>query len=458
MTIRRFIYLPILLFLAINLFGQNQIDQFNAKRLDNLYSTFFQKEGVGCATLIAKNGKVIYEKAFGMADIELNLPAGTDHIFRIGSITKQFTAVAILQLYEQGKIDLNDEIQQYVQDFPVYPKKITIRHLLTHTSGIKNLTDMDSLVIKQTPYSAQELIGLFKDKPLDFEPGEKYSYSNSGYILLGCIIEKVSGKTYADYIKTNIFNQLGMADAYYDSSARIIKNRVKGYDLDSAYQLVNAAWLNTTFPYSAGGLIMTVRDYFKWHTGLLTQQLIKKETLQKAWTPFQLNDSTFTKYGYGWTLGEVLGSKTLEHGGHINGFNCKVTYLPQEDILAVTFSAGSFVNSTIINDQAVAIVANKPQLKNIEISTSAMNAYAGTYKFSPNDPTTIKIYNENGQLYLKDSNAATPWKMYFIKENEFICYEVFPNTHLFSKNEKGEVDFLIIKNFDNETKVRREQK
>lgn len=458
MTIRRFIYLPILLFLAINLFGQNQIDQFNAKRLDNLYSTFFQKEGVGCATLIAKNGKVIYEKAFGMADIELNLPAVTDHIFRIGSITKQFTAVAILQLYEQGKIDLNDEIQQYVQDFPVYPKKITIRHLLTHTSGIKNLTDMDSLVIKQTPYSAQELIGLFKDKPLDFEPGEKYSYSNSGYILLGCIIEKVSGKTYADYIKTNIFNQLGMADAYYDSSARIIKNRVKGYDLDSAYQLVNAAWLNTTFPYSAGGLIMTVRDYFKWHTGLLTHQLIKKETLQKAWTPFQLNDSTFTKYGYGWTLGEVLGSKTLEHGGHINGFNCKVTYLPQEDILAVTFSAGSFVNSTIINDQAVAIVANKPQLKNIEISTSAMNAYAGTYKFSPNDPTTIKIYNENGQLYLKDSNAATPWKMYFIKENEFICYEVFPNTHLFSKNEKGEVDFLIIKNFDNETKVRREQK
>lgn len=458
MTISRFIYLPFLLFLTINSFGQNKIDPSTVKRLDNLYSTFFNKKGVGCATLIAKNGKVIYEKAFGMADIELDLPARTDHIFRIGSITKQFTAVAILQLYEQGKIELNDEIQQYVQDFPVYEKKITIRHLLAHTSGIKNLTEIDGLEIKHTPYSAQELIGLFKDKQLDFQPGEKYSYSNSGYILLGCIIEKVSGKTYAEYVKTNIFDQLGMTDSYYDHSGRIIKNRVKGYDLDAASQLVNAAWLNTSFPYSAGGLIMTVRDYFKWHTGLLTNQLIKKETLQKAWTPFQLNDQTFTKYGYGWTLGEVLGSKTIEHGGHINGFNCKVTYMVQEDILVVTFSAGSFINTVIINDQAAAIVANKPQLMDIKISASAMKDYIGTYKFLENDPSTIKIYKDNGQLYLKDSNAATPWKMYFIKENEFICYEVFPNTHVFSRKEKGEVDFLIIKNFDNETKVKREQK
>jgi len=458
MTIQRLKLLPILLFLTINLFGKNQVENSTTKRLDNLYNTFFKKDGVGCATLISKNGIIIYEKAFGMADIEANLPASTENVFRIGSITKQFTSIAILQLYEQGKLDLNDEIQKYVADFPMYPKKITIENLLTHTSGIKNLTEIEGLEIKQSPYSAKELIDLFKNKPLDFQTGEKYSYSNSGYILLGCIIEKVSGKTYADYIKSNIFDKLGMTDSYYDNSTSIIKNRDRGYDLDSSYKLVNSEYLNTTFPYAAGGLIMTVRDYFKWHKGLLTNQLIKKETFQKALTPFQLTDKTLIKYGYGWAFGDVLGSKTIEHGGHINGFNCKETYLPQEDILVLTFSNGSFVNTDIINDQAAAIIAGKDQLKDIEISSSAKNAYVGTYTFSPNDPTTIKIYNENGQLFLKDSNSPSAWKMYFIKENEFICYEVFPNTHILSKNENGEVDFLIIKNFDSETKVKREKK
>jgi len=455
MTIQRLKLLPILFLLTINLFGQNQVENSTTKRLDNLYNTFFTKDGVGCATLISKNGKIIYEKAFGMVDMEANLPANTKNVFRIGSITKQFTAIAILQLYEQGKLDLKDGIQKYVADFPSNNVKITIEHLLTHTSGIKNLTEIEGLEIKQTPYSAKELIDLFKNKSLDFQPGEKYSYSNSGYVLLGYILEKISGKTYDDYIKSNIFDELGMTYSYYDNSTSIIKNRAKGYDLDSTYKLVNAAYLNTSFPYSAGGIIMTVRDYFKWHEGLLTNQLIKNETLQKALTPFQLNDKTFTNYGYGWAFGDVFGSKKIEHGGHINGFNCKETYLPQEDILVVIFSNGSFVNTDIINDQAAAIVAEKAQLKEIEISSTAMNNYVGTYTFSPNDPTTIKIYIDNGQLFLKDSNSPTAWKMYFIKENEFICYEVFPNTHILSKNEKGEVDFLIIKNFDSETKVTR---
>lgn len=445
--------LPLLLLLTINLFGQIQVDNLIAKRLDNLYNTFFTNDGVGCVSLISKNGVIIYQKGFGMADIEANLPASPAIVFRVGSITKQFTAIAILQLYEQGKLNLTDEIQKYVPDFPLHPQKITIQNLLTHTSGIKNLTEIEGQEIKQTPYTAKELIDLFKNKPLDFQTGEKYSYSNSGYILLGYIIEKVSGITYADYIKSNIFDKLGMKDAGYDNSASIIKNRARGYDLDTTYKLVNATYLNTSFPFSAGGLIMTVGDYFKWHEGLLTNQLIKKETFQKAMEPFQLNDKTYTKYGYGWAFGDVLGSKSVEHGGHINGFNCKETYLPQEDILVITFSNGSFVNTDIINDQAAAIVAEKAQLKEIEISSSVMNNYVGTYKFSPNDPTTIKIYNDNGQLYLKDSNSSTAWKMHFIKENEFICYEVFPNTHILSEDEKGKVDFLIIKNFDNETKV-----
>ncbi|WP_100612081.1 serine hydrolase [Confluentibacter lentus] len=434
-------------------FGQTKLEN----KLDDFFNTFFTEDGVGCATLISKNGHIIYEKGFGKADIELNVATNPSNIFRIGSITKQFTAITILQLYEQGKLDLNDAIQTHVPDFPVHSKKITIKNLLTHTSGIKNLTEIEDLEIKQTPYSTEELIDLFKNMPLDFQPGEKYSYSNSGYILLGYIIEKITGKAYADYIQSNIFDTLGMTDSYYDSSTTIIQNRAKGYDLDADYKLVNSGYLNTTFPYAAGGLIMSVQDYFKWHEGLITNKLVKKETLQKAWMPFQLNNKTFTPYGYGWALGDIFGSKKIEHGGHINGFNCKATYLPQEDILVVTFSNGSFINTDIINDQVAAIVAEKAPLKEIKISSSAMDDYVGTYRFSPNDPSTIKIYKENGDLYLKDSNSHTAWKMHFIKENEFICYEVFPNTQILSKNEKGQVDFLIIKNYDSEIKAKREK-
>lgn len=446
--------LPLLL-LATNLFARPQAETGVSNRLDNLYGTFFKKGGVGSAVLVAKGGRIIYEKGFGMADLEESLPVRSDTVFRIGSITKQFTAIAILQLYEQGKLDLNDEIQKYVADFPRYSNNITIENLLTHTSGIKNLTELQGLEIKQTRYSAEELIGLFKGQPLDFQPGEKFRYSNSGYILLGYVIEKVSGKSYADYINSEIFAKLGMSHSFYDDPERIIAHRAKGYELDSSYKLANAAYLNMSFPYSAGGLAMTVEDYLKWYQGLMANRLVRAETLQKALTPFQLNNKTFTNYGYGWAFRDIFGSKAIEHGGRINGFNAKETYLPQQDILVVIFSNGGFVNTDIINDQAVAIVAEKPQVKEMKISAAAKQRYIGQYKFPSDDSTTLNIYNSNGELFLKDSNSPTAWKMHFIKEDEFICYEVFPNTHVFSLNENAEVEALIIKNSGNEIKVKK---
>lgn len=448
-------FLTLLIVVTTNSIAQNPDINSLHDRLDGLYKTFFQEDGVGCATLISKNGKVIYKKGFGKAAVELNVAAAPNSVFRIGSITKQFTAVAILQLYEQGVLDLNDEIQKYIPDFPLQTKKITIENLLTHTSGIPNLTEIKGLEIKQRPYTVEELIDLFKDKPADFQAGDKYSYTNSGYILLGYIIGKLSGKQYADYIQSNIFEKAGMTNSYYDNSSRIIKNRAHGYDLDTAYNLINASFLNTTFPYSAGGLLMTVEDYFKWHQAVWTNKLIKKETLQKAFTPFKLNDGSFTRYGYGWAFGNLSGSETIEHGGFINGFSCKELYLPKEDILVVVFSNNTFLDIKAIADQAAAMVADKKQFKEISVSSETKRKYIGTYKFSHDDPTTIKIYEDKGQLFLKDSNSPTAWQMHFTAENEFICYEVYPNSHIFSKSKTGDIDFLIIKNFEHETKVMR---
>lgn len=448
-------HLILLLLLTSNLFGQTQTNNSLNAKLDGLYNTFFTKEGVGCVTLISKNGKIIYEKSFGKADIESNASASPESVFRIGSMTKQFTALAILQLYEQGKLDLNDEIQKFIPEFPIQNKKITIENLLTHTSGIKNLTEIEGLEIKQNPYTVKELIDLFKHKPLDFPTGDKYNYTNSGYILLGLIIEKISGKKYAEYISSNIFKKIGMANSFYDNSTIIIKNRAKGYDLDTTLKIVNTSFLNTTFPYAAGGLLMTVGDYFKWHQAIRSNKLIKKETLQKALTPFKLNDGTFTKYGYGWAFEDLLGSKAIEHGGYINGFTSKELYLPQEDILVVTFSNGSFVNINGLTDQAAAIVAAKPQLNVINVSDKIKKKYIGTYVFSKDNPSNLKIYEQKGKLFFKVSEEPLAWEIHFIKENEFICYEAFHISQILIKNKKGEIDYLIIKNFDFETKVMR---
>lgn len=447
--LRIFSVLVIFLFSTSISYSQIKVE----KRLDQLFQTFFNNEGVGCATLISQNGKIIYQKGFGNIDIELGIQAKPDNVFRIGSITKQFTAIVILQLYEQGKLDLKDEIQKYFPDFPNHEKAITIENLLTHTSGIKNITEIEGLDTNQSAYSVKELIDLFKDKPLDFLPGEKYRYSNSGYILLGGIIEKISGQKYADYLQSNIFDKLGMTNSFYDNSSTIIKKRAKGYDLDSINHLVNASYLNTTFPYSAGGLVMTTGDYFKWHQAIWNFRLIKKETLQKALTPYKLNDGTFTEYGYGWALGDFFGSQIISHGGSINGFQSKEMYLPKEDILVVVFSNGSFINCNIICDQAAAIASNKKELDIIDVPSSMTNRYIGTYQFMEGDPTTVTIFKKEGKLYLKDSNVPTAWEMHFIKDNEFICYEVFPNTHLMTVNSKGETDGFTIKNHDHETKL-----
>ena len=390
-----------------------------------------------------------------MADLEAEVPVRGDSVFRIGSITKQFTAVAILQLYEQGRLDLADEVQKYLPQFPRSARKITLEKLLTHTSGVKNLTELQNLEIRQSPYTPGDLIDLFEDLPPDFQPGEQFRSSNSGYILLGRVIEIVSGRSYADYVQTEIFAKLGMTTALYDDPASIIKHRARGYDLDSSYKLVNSAYLNMSFPYAAGGLAMGARDYLKWHQGLLANRLLKKETLQRAWTPFRLNDQTATQYGYGWGLRDLFGSKTIEHGGRIHGFNAKATWLPQEEILVVTFSNGTFVNTDIINDQAAAIAAEKRQYREVRLSATVGKRYIGKYKFPGNDPTTIEIFSKNGSLFLKDGNSPAAWKMIFTADDTFVCYEVFPNIHVFAKNADGAVEALIIRNPGGDVRVAR---
>src|SRR6056297_876104 len=276
----------------------------------------YKADEPGAAVLVAKNDDVIYRKAFGMADLELDVKMKSEMVFEIGSVTKQFTAISILMLMEEDKLSLEDDITKYIEDYPTHGHTITIHHLLTHTSGIKSYTSMKEWQEKwRKDYEPKEFIDFFKYEPMNFAPGEEFSYNNSAYFLLGYIIEKVSGKTYPEFIEQNIFKPLEMNNSYYGSQKKIIENRAPGYQKKDEF--VNAEYLSLTQPYSAGSIMSTVNDLYKWHKALHDYKLVEKETLEKAFSNYTLNNGEKINYGYGWFINEINGSSTIEHGGGI---------------------------------------------------------------------------------------------------------------------------------------------
>ena len=225
-----------------------------SEQIDQMFVEIYPDDQPGAAVIVTQNGETLFRKGYGLANLELGVKVEPEMIFRLGSITKQFTAVAILMLQEEGKLQVQDEITRYLPDYPVGERKITIEHLLQHTSGIKSYTDMvEWLPLWRKDMSVQELIDLFKEQPFDFEPGEQFRYDNSGYILLGAIIEALSGSSYADFIQEWIFKPLGMQHSLYDNPELILPGRVSGYS-KGLNGLINAPYLSMTQPYAAGSL------------------------------------------------------------------------------------------------------------------------------------------------------------------------------------------------------------
>lgn len=299
----------------------------------------FEENGSGGIAIVVKDGEILYRKAFGMADMELGVKMTPENILRIGSIIKQFTASAILKLMEEEKLDLQDDISKYIEDYPTQGHKITIEHLLTHTSGIKRITRMKTWTadLRKMYYAPKEKIDFFKNEPMDFAPGEKYKYNNSGYILLGSIIEIVSGKKYSEYIDENFFKPLGMNNSFYGSTSDIIKDRAKGYQKqDGSYK--NANFLDMSNPYAAGSLTSTVDDLYKWNNAVFNYNVQSKSTLDKAHSSYKLNNGKLTGYGYGWDLNDIQDNKAISHGGAVTGYRSFSLYLPQKDIFVAVFS------------------------------------------------------------------------------------------------------------------------
>jgi len=307
-------------------------------KIDSLIKIEFnEKDGPGGVFMVAQHGKTIYQKAFGKANLELEIDLTPDYVFQLGSMTKQFTAVAILMLEEQGKLKVTDPIAKYIPDYPS-GDKITIHQLLTHTSGIKDFTQMKSLSsISQQEMTPKMMVDFFKNEPVDFDPGVKFEYNNSGYVLLGYIIELVSVQAYDDFIKMHIFEKLGMKQSYYASDRKVINRRAYGYH-KKEYGYVNKTVISFSVPFSSGSLMSTAGDMLKWQNALRQNQLLNSESTKKAFSKYKLNNGEEFTYGYGWHIKELNGIPVREHGGSIFGFKTMGVYIPGEDIYVLGLS------------------------------------------------------------------------------------------------------------------------
>lgn len=340
--------------------------QSKAEKIDALMSLFHEYGQFNGSVLVAEHGTVIYKKGFGYANFEWGIPNQPDTKFRLGSITKQFTSMLVLQLVRQGKLTLDGKITDYLPDYPsATGGKITIHHLLTHSSGIPNYTSYPKFYreLSRQPSSPADFIKLFADSSLQFEPGSNYAYSNSGYFLLGVIIEKVTGKSYEQVLQEQIFTPLHMAHSGYDRSETILKNRAQGYE-KAERGFVNASFIDMSLPFAAGALYSTVEDLYLWDQALYTDRLLPDETRNLLFTPHIPTNGA--SYGYGWSIGvspigrSADSARVIEHGGGINGFNTLISRIPSEKDLVVLLNNTGGARLEEMNRAIRGILYEKP--------------------------------------------------------------------------------------------------
>ena len=401
-------------------------DPPESRAIDGLLSRAFRPDQPGAAAIVTRKGQILLRKGYGMADMELKVPIEPDMVFRLGSVTKQFTAVAILMLEEQGKLSVQDPITKFLPDYPTQGHTITVENLLTHTSGIRSYTSMPEWQpLWRKDFSLAELIDFFKNQPMDFAPGERWLYDNSGYILLGAIIEKASGQSYEDFIRKSLFEPLQMNHSYYDHTERIIPRRVKGYQR-SGQGYENAPYLSMSQPYAAGSLASSVDDLAAWNQALWENRLLKKESLAKAHKPFVLKDGRATGYGYGWTIASYAGHRTVEHGGGIHGFATYVLSMPDDDVFVAILtngSAGPAASPGRLAVQMAGIAVGTPVAEPTAITLNAdqLDRYTGVYQLE--DKSEAWITRDANQLFVqRQGGSRDPIRP--LSETEFF----FPNS------------------------------
>jgi CubicO group peptidase (beta-lactamase class C family) len=370
-------------------------------------------QAAGFSIGVMKGSDTVLMKGYGSADLELDVPTPAGAVYEIGSVTKQFTAAAIMQLRDSGKLSLDDDLSKHFPDYPMQGQRVSIRRLLDHTSGIKGYTEMPTfgqLMVRDLPKDT--LVAAFSREKFEFAPGTLEVYNNSAYFLAGLLIEKLSGMSYADYVRKNLFDKAGMASSDYCSEKLVMKKKVKGYEYGPDSTLRHKGFLVHTWPYAAGSLCSTVRDLVAWNRALHHGQVLSQASYTEMITPGVLNDGTKLRYGTGLALRTVGGHRLIEHGGGINGFVSASHYYPDDSLAVVVLinTVGPMAADPLAVDVAMSILGREPA--KTETFSGDLNALAGEYVgVSRGQTMRARVTIEDGKPVLRagpDRNLVTP--------------------------------------------------
>lgn len=308
------------------------------KRLDAYVEEEMARRHVpGLSLAVVRNGKLVLARGYGKANVEHSIPARPGTVYELASVTKQFTAAAVMLLVEDGKVALDEPAAKYLADTPAAWKDVTVRHLLTHTSGIPSYTNQPAFgQFPRRDYTKAEIVSLVSGLPLEFQPGERFAYNNTGYFLLGMLIEKVSGREYEAFLRERIFKPLEMTSTRLNDRREVIPNRAAGYSWQG--RLRNAEYVSTTQPFSAGGLLSTVEDMAKWDAALAGEKLLKPASLRQMWTSMNLKDGKPAGYGFGWAVQDVNGHRMVAHGGGIPGFSTQISRFVDDRLTVIVLA------------------------------------------------------------------------------------------------------------------------
>lgn len=414
--------------------------QTEKARLDSLLSYYAAQYNFNGVAFVAIKGNILLSKGYGYRDVAHKIKHDENSVFQIGSVTKQFTAEAILQLAAAGQLSLQDNLTKF---FPAYPNgdKITVHNLLTHTSGIFNYTNDTVWMLKSTHATQDELMASFKDRPLEFEPGSKFEYSNSNYLLLGFIIEKVTGKKYEAVVRERILKPGGMTHSGFDFAGLQDKNKSIGYYVAGDTNTEEAGIVDSSVSFAAGALYSTVGDMYKWHKALQSYNLLTKDWQAKAYIPFK------KRYAYGWFIDSIAGKRVIVHSGGIPGFVSYILRIEEEDMCMVLMSnyMGGAVSENEMAIQVTKALYDKnfvmPKvIQDAKLDMVTINKYVGEYVLAPGFSITISA--ADNKVYAQGTGQSS-FEIYPESENMFYTKVVAAKIE-FVKDEKGNVNKMIL--------------
>lgn len=416
-----------------------------ASRLDALFAEAYPADGPGAAVRIEKGGEVILRKGYGLADLELGVAIEPDMVFRLGSITKQFTAAAVLLLVEEGKVDLDAPLSTYLPDYDGPAAKVTVAQLLNHSGGLPNYTSLPEYPARmREDQGTAEMVERFRELDLEFEPGSRWSYSNSGYFLLGLVIEAASGTSYEEFVEGRIFAPLGMERSRYGHEDELVPGRVAGYEGGPGdYQ--PAGYLSMTQPYAAGSLLSTVDDLARWDAALRGEgagKILTPEHRALLAEAVTLTDGTSSGYSYGFSVGDYMGHRMIHHGGGINGFSTYLLRVPDEDLFVAVLSnnPGKAPGPAPLSFQAMAMALGTPldQRPSVSLSAEDLAELEGVYAIGGAESDDVRILTAEGDRLFSQRSGGQKSEVRFSEPDHFY-YPESPTHARIVRDDAGKV-------------------